>query len=380
MARAFDVAVIGAGPAGSAAARWLAAAGCRVLLAERSRFETRRVGESLAPEVQPQLAALGVWDNFLALGPVPSWGTRSVWGDATPQSHSHLLSPYGCGWHVDRARFDRMLAEAAADAGAELRAGMALASCRDDGTLWQLELAGTEGSTPACARVLVDATGRGARVAQRLGARRRVFDALIGLTTWLRTDTSEQGFTLVESEAGGWWYSAPAGGNEMAAMLMTDGDLAGRGDLNAPAAWRARLAAAPVTARRVDAGAVIAGPQVFCAASHRLQRRPEPSRWIAVGDAALAVDPISGSGVLRALRTARPGAEAALAMLHGAPQESLQQYEAERDRECDEYLEERAWYYRAEARWTGETFWRRRLDTPPHAGEPRRRAPAMTAH
>jgi flavin-dependent dehydrogenase len=362
---AFDVAVIGAGPAGSAAARCLASTGCRVLLAERTRFESRRVGESLGPEAQPQLTALGVWERFLATGPVPSWETRSLWGDETPRAYSHLLSPYGCAWHVDRARFDRMLAAAAVEAGAALREGTALAACRDDGTRWQLVLVGREATMEASARILVDATGRGARIARRLGARRRVFDALIGSTAWLLgADTSEQGFTLLEAEAGGWWYSAPAGMREMVAMLATDGDLAGRGRLHALTGWRARLAAAPVTAGRIDAMEVVDGPRVFSAASHRLHRAQDRGRWLAVGDAALAVDPISGSGVPRALRTARLGAEAVLAMLEGGRSDALTSYEADCDQECDEYLQQRAWYYCAEERWACEPFWARRRDAP----------------
>ena len=113
----FDAAVVGAGPAGSATARWLALRGWRVALLERTRFEAPRIGESLAPNVQEPLRELGLWPEFLALAPLPSWGSRSLWGDAAQQSHSHLLNPYGCGWHVDRRAFDHMLAHAAVAAG-----------------------------------------------------------------------------------------------------------------------------------------------------------------------------------------------------------------------------------------------------------------------
>src|SRR3954452_12046394 len=102
MADEFDVAVVGGGPAGSAAAGRLARSGCRVVLLERSRFDAPRVGESLAPSTNPLLTELGVWSRFAGLRPLPSFGTRSVWGGAEPQSHSHLVSRHGCGWHVDR--------------------------------------------------------------------------------------------------------------------------------------------------------------------------------------------------------------------------------------------------------------------------------------
>src|SRR5690242_13456812 len=115
-----DIAIAGAGPGGAATARWLALAGCRVVLLERSRFDGPRVGESLAPTVQPLLNELGVWQEFLDLKPLPSYGTRSVWGEPLAAAHSHLQNPYLCGWHVDRVAFDRMLADSAVSAGAEL--------------------------------------------------------------------------------------------------------------------------------------------------------------------------------------------------------------------------------------------------------------------
>jgi flavin-dependent dehydrogenase len=123
----YDAAVVGGGPAGSATARRLALQGRTVVLLERSRFDRPRVGETLGPVVQPLLRDLGVWDRFLRLGALPSWGTRSIWGAPEPATHSHLMSGYGCGWHVDRLRFDRMLADAAVAAGAVLHTGISVA-------------------------------------------------------------------------------------------------------------------------------------------------------------------------------------------------------------------------------------------------------------
>ncbi len=358
----FDVAIVGAGPAGAATARWLAKAGCRVLLIERSKFDAPRVGESLAPSVQPLLVELGVWERFLALGPLPSWGTRSVWGAAEPQLHSHIVSPYGCGWHVDRLRLDRMLADAAVAAGATLCCGTRLIECVEDRVgIWQLTLGGDERDWQATTRVVVDAAGRGARVSQSLGAKRFVCDRLIGVAMLFGgIPSAAQGFTLVEAAADGWWYSAPVGADRLVAMLMTDGDLCRQGGSLCRARWQAQLVAAQATAARLGDAPVVWGPRVFSAVSQRPCRPHLASRWLAVGDAALSVDPISGSGFVRALRTARAGATAVLELLQRDCREAIENYEADRDDEFAVYLQERAMYYGLEQRWQEFPFWQRR--------------------
>jgi len=359
----FDVAVVGAGPAGAATARRLAQRGLRVLLLERSRMDTPRIGESLAPAVQPALRSLGVWDDFIALGALPSWGTRSVWGEAQPQSHSHLQNPWGCGWHVDRAAFDRMLAQAAAAAGAQLREGTGLHHAQFDGVAWCLHTTDTA-AAPLQARVLVDATGRRAQLARAFGAKRLQFDSLVGVAVrWLGTAPDEQGHLLVEAAADGWWYSAPLPAGGMVAMLMTDADLCARQHLNRAPAWHGALAAAPTSHERLRAAACASTPQVHCAHSQRVRQDAAHAvgPWLAVGDAALAVDPVSGSGVLRALNTAQAAAETVCQVL-GAEADwraAVVAYEAGRDAECTDFLIERAAYYAAEDRFAS-AFWRRR--------------------
>ena len=359
----FDIAIIGAGPAGAATARWLAQYGCRVVLLERSRFEAPRAGESLAPAIQPLLAQLGVWPQFMALSPLPSHATRSYWGSAEMQEHSHLMSPYGCGWHVDRLAFDRMLADAAVTAGAELRCGITLQDCTaaDDGRwLLRFDEHGTGTADPLRARVLIDASGRGARLAHWVGARRIIFDRLVGVAMlYGGIDTSREGYILVETTPDGWWYSASVPHGRMTVMLMTDSDLCGRASLSSVLRWRESLATAPGTLSRV-AGSARWGPRVFSALSQRLKRREFDARWIAVGDAALAVDPVSGSGVVRALRSAHAGAEAAFALLDGQERHTIEAYETGVDLACTDYLRERAMYYSVEQRWREASFWQRR--------------------
>lgn len=396
-AGAFDVVIVGAGPAGSSAALSLARRGVRVALLERSSFEVPRIGEALAPAVQGELVALGAWREVQALGPLPSWGTRALWGAEQPHAHSHLASPYGHGWQVDRRAFDEALALAAARAGAELVLGATLRASEWQGEAWQLLVArrgpgararrearanaetGSAGLVSLSARVLIDATGRPAAVGRALGAQRLLFDRLVGVATcWEPLGTSERGHLLVETAGEGWWYSArlPPGsrdvsGEPMLAMLMTDADLCAQGQQHRRSGWHAALDATHATRQRLHGARCIDAPSVHLAHSQRVQRADRTDRadrtasrllpWLAVGDAALAVDPLSGSGVLRALRSGRAGADTAARLLEQPPiaRDALAAYEAEQDAECTKFLIERAQHYAAEQRFD-TPFWKRR--------------------
>ncbi len=385
----FDVLVVGAGPAGSATALRLAQAGCSVLLLERSRFGGPRIGESLPRSVQPLLHELGLWEAFLALRPWPSRGLRSVWGRDNPLSHAHANPALDGGWHVDRLAFDRMLAHQAASAGAVLLTGTVVAGCEPRAEAgWRVHLAKAgagHGAVPdesvpgpAGARLLVDATGRSASLARSLGAQRMLLDNLVCVAThWMddaggppraRDGAPSPHYVQIETCAEGWWYSAPlpASRSTLAGMLFTDADVCGRLKLTQAPHWLQALGQAPFTQGRLReaARALRWGPHAFSAVSQRLRRELPCAAWFAAGDAALAVDPISGSGVVRALRAGQAACETALQWLQAGGDadraEALRAYEAACDRECTRYLVERAACYALEDRWAQAPFWQRR--------------------
>ena len=81
--------------------------------------------------------------------------------------------------------------------------------------------------------------------------------------------------------------------------------------------------------------------------------------WIAVGDAAQTVGPLSSSGIGVAMANAVHGAESRLEMLAGDGA-ALARHELVRRETYASYLRSRAAYYAMERRWTSEPFWQRR--------------------
>src|SRR3954465_12142177 len=117
-----EVIVVGAGPAGSTVATYLARSGVDVLLLEKTEFPREKVcGDGLTPRGVKQLIDLGI-DTSEDAAWVHSRGLRILTGDLTLELDWPDLTsypPYG----VSRTRhdFDDLLAKLAVKAGAGLR-------------------------------------------------------------------------------------------------------------------------------------------------------------------------------------------------------------------------------------------------------------------
>lgn len=354
-----DVAVVGGGPGGCAAALTLRACapGLRVALVEASDYSAPRIGETLPPPAGQLLRHLGVWEAFAAQGHRPAFGTAAAWGDAEPADNDFFLRVHAVGWHLDRAAFDAMLCAQVESRGAVVLRGTRVAGAeRADGG-WRLRLAGG-GSLRA--RFVIDATGGAAHFARRHGgARVKVADRLAGFCRFFRETRAADPRTLVEAFAGGWWYTAALPDGLRIAACMTDTDLARGMGLETEGGWRAALSDAPRVAEVLAGGVPYGEPVVRAARSRRLEPAAGDD-WLAVGDAASAFDPLSSQGVLKALRSGIFGAYAAGDLLAKRDDAGMRRYRLFVEREFEGYLGTRARYYAEEARWPDSEFWRRR--------------------
>jgi flavin-dependent dehydrogenase len=113
----YDALIVGAGPAGSSAARLLAQAGWQVALVEKTGFPRRKVcGEFISATTMPVLEACGVAAAFdMAAGPV-------VTRVGAYAGRAMLAAPARRNWGraLGREHLDLMLRDAAVSAGAEL--------------------------------------------------------------------------------------------------------------------------------------------------------------------------------------------------------------------------------------------------------------------
>ncbi len=354
-----DVAIVGAGPAGAAAALMMARAGVAVALFDAGRPRLA-VGETLPPASKPALHALGLAAAMAGEGHLPSVGSWSAWGGAEPFGRDFVFNRFGHGWHLDRRRFDALLRASAQAAGARVVSSTAVvASDARTGGGFHLHLTG---GRKIAAQIVLDASGRAASFARQRGVRRHAIDRMVALVGYVarRPDAAaEPAATLVEAVPEGWWYSAPLPQDRLATVFMTDADLA-KGAATSAEPWLDRLAAAEYTAARaLRYGVGLAGPpSIVAAASSRLERFGDAD-WLALGDAAASQDPLSSEGILVAMQSGIDGAAATMRAL-GGDREALPAAAQRREVAWQNYLAQRADNYAMERRFQDAPFWQRR--------------------
>ena len=316
--QASDVIVVGGGPAGSAAATFLAQRGWSVTLLEKDRHPRFHIGESLLPMNLPILQRLGVLDAIKEIGTYKSGADFSAIGESRYSvfRFDRALDPtWPHAYQVRRDEFDAILFANAAKSGVA-----AFQGCEVDKLDLDRDAVAVEGTTAAgapfrCeARYLVDATGRDTLVGNRLGLKARsrrhqsaaLFAHFSGVT---RRPGAEAGNISIYNFEHGWIWVIPLrdGITSIGAVCWPDYLKRRRGDnrefllgtLRSIPALRERLVDAHVAGNLHATG----NYTYSC-------RKMAGRRWIMVGDAYAFVDPIFSSGVYLAMHGAEIGANA----------------------------------------------------------------------
>lgn len=356
-----DILILGAGPAGTSLALMLLkrAPHLKVRIVEKSNGLSEKIGETLPPQIRDLMAPLGIWEKFREEAHLMSHGTCAVWGNETLLENDFLFQTSAPGWRIDKNRFNYFLIREAEQRGALVQLGASAKLMRRTDGLFYFQITGNAGEVEHLqAAFVVDASGRTAHFASRMGAQKVRFDNLTGIWRFYERSTPAADLsTLVEACENGWWYSALLPGNKLVVAFMTDSDLA-QPNVQQAEKWEQGLIAVPHTQQRVAQAQSAGEIQVWPAASQYLDTLGGEG-WIAVGDAATTFDPLSAQGIFKAMKSGIFGAYAALDYLAGKTN-ALEKYEHLVRREYENYLEIRTRFYQQEQRWPHSTFWQRR--------------------
>src|SRR5262245_284819 len=328
---AAEICILGGGPAGAVVARRLAELGHDTLLVDRADEDGPARAESLAPSILPILESLQLRAEVEAA----TFGREHLalvrWVSSAIVDKEVAGAP---ALLIERTQFDKRLRGAAARAGVRLMpAARARAPRRLPSGGWAVPVATAQGETLVTAGFLVDARGKRRRTGKEDGA-----PGTAAITAaWAPADRSFVE-TRIEAGSDAWFWGSPLPGGAYAATIFLDAErMAGVSTASRAVCYRRLLAQSQLLGRLLR-GKML-GPVRVCDATGRMSPDLIGHNFIRVGEAAVAIDPLSSQGIQDAILSAIQASAAVHTLLTAA--DSIPALESYRDRRQAARSEER---------------------------------------
>jgi geranylgeranyl reductase family protein len=288
MKPAFDVAVVGGGPAGAICAAFCAQAGLKTVVIERARFPRDKVcGDCLNPMALPVIDALALRERVFQL------------------AHARLLQVEfrGCDDEcvqiplppttapeigIRRSLFDALLLERAAECGAEVLQETTVVGLSRTDDEWRLATTGHQISS----KWLVAADGRNSSVARLLGVAPAVKKDRVAIQTHLPLPPNMSARVRMQFVPEGYAGIADIGASEANLCLVSRPP-----QLDALRQWATRRYG-------------LAQNQTWRTITplSRASIPPTQDRLLLIGDVARVVEPFTGEGIAYAMLTGQAAA------------------------------------------------------------------------
>ena len=355
-----DVLIIGGGIAGVTLAHLLSQQNIETLLLQKNSHQANPVllGESIPPTAIPMLKRLGIY-HFLEKEPhFKSYGYQSVWGGdkVVDYSFDHYENPYGVKISKDAWAKD-ILQESKCDVNfckqilyIEENDSMTKVLCLDE----------DDNEVAYTCKVLVDATGRSAYLARKMGDERYYSDDLLAFCCNVESIENEEFFrpVLVESFEHGWAIVSKLNEAQNALTIFTRSITGLGGKCKDVSNWQDILSSTVLLKDFIPSESKVAVKGMSSGSS--ILTKMVGNNWLAIGDAAMAFDPLSSHGVTTSLYSAE---QAALAIANALSNErakpmAFKSYSNNMRSLYGTYLGEKKRIYSMENRWEDFVFWK----------------------
>ncbi len=337
MNESVDVLILGAGPAGCAAATHLHRRSRSVLCVDKEFFPRFVIGESLLPRCNELLEELGLLEAVAAQGYMVKGGAVFLSGSRQERFafDDSLAGDQGSTWQVPRDHFDQVLATKTREAGVDLRFGHRADAVEFSGAGAVARVTDLDRGREydVTARFVIDASGYG-----------RVLPRLLDLERPALLPHRLSAFTHVEGDhrpagdragdiwicvhpRGGWFWIIPFSNGRTSVGVVCDPELWQSVEGTPRERLFALIAEEPNARDRLRDACVVAPMRVMEGYSKKVSSL-HGDRWALVGNASDFLDPVFSSGVTLALESALLAAKLTDRTLDGEQVDWALEYDA----------------------------------------------------
>lgn len=347
-----DIVIVGGGPAGLATAIAIRrqAPNLTIKILEKSSYDRFTPGETVPNRFGSLLKELGLWQSFLTMKHRPAHGKRILWAGESEQNS--IYDYYGQGWHLSRPEFDQWLVSICEELNIQVITDAKQVTIDHLPDQWLIKY-NQQGKKEISAQFLINASGSPSLLKSQK-VKTKIEDRLIA-TYFTGAVVEMNTYTTIASAANGWWYHCNLKDQSVFAFF-TDPEFLKANKKGIAHQFAEELPHDIALRKAFNSVPEDQPSNWFNIQSHISDCVGKD--WLAVGDAALQYDPLSGQGIYKAFETGIWAGLAIKDFLNG-DHSAMEKYQSIIKTMFDSYTKSRNGFYAVEDNYD-TAFWANR--------------------